>query len=140
MKVLAKRTAKYMAERLSYLVKLDDIRILRILEMGQYTCIYSIVTILLAVKIDDLFPIYDKTKSTTQLLIEVFAHMLFLSVSIFYIKKLVKVVPPIGFLINPNYKVGSTSEYQGDLIFAIILIATQDRLNKKIIHLIELMK
>ena len=140
MKLLAKRTSKYMNERLSYLLKFDDIRVLRILEMGQYTCLYSIVTILLAVKIDDLFPVYDKTKSTTQLLKEVFAHMLFLSVSIFYIKKLVKVVPPIGFLINPNYKVGSTSEYQGDIIFAIILIATQDRLNKKIIHLIELMK
>lgn len=140
MKLLVKRTTSYVTERLSYLFKLDNIRLLRLVEMGQYTCLYSIITILLAVKIDDLFPVYDKNKSTTQLLKEVFTHMLFLSVSIFYIKKLVKVVPPIGFLINPNYQVGSTSEYQGDLIFAIILIATQERLNKKIIHLIELMK
>ena len=128
---------KYIKDRILSLFTLNEIRLLRLEEVIQYTILYTIITIVISPLIDQIFPELDKTKSKATIMVEIVIQLIFISIVIFYIKKIVKIIPPLGLLVNSNYKTGTTSEYNGGIVMGLILVHSQEKLPQKILYLID---
>ena len=122
----------YSMDRLKNLLRIDVIRILRLCEISQYTILYAFVTLLIAPRLDKLFPTFDKKKSSLELLIEIIIQLTVVSIIIFYIRKIVKIIPPIGSILSSMYKIGTTSEYNGGIIIGLVLVHSQYNLSTKL--------
>lgn len=121
----------YVQNRIDILTKHDNIRVLRLLEILQFTIIYVFLTMHLACYIDRMFPTLDRNKSYFRLLVEIIVHFTVLAIFIFYIQKIAKIIPPIG-IFYPKYKIGTTSQYNGGAIIGIVLIGAQKNLLEKV--------
>lgn len=139
----AKDAKEYFIERLGKLVRINEIRVMEILESFQYGIGYILVCFFLGVGLDFMFPKYDETKSTAAIFGEVVAQCLALIVFVFYGRKLVKIMP---FMFNlrhplfggkqvPTFKAYQSTEYEGEVIIGFVLVATQTNLLKKIDHI-----
>ena len=127
----------YIQSRINNFIAVDYIRMLRLLEITQYTILYSIITLILAPRIDKLFPSFDETKSSVQLFKEVVFQLMFVSFVIFYMRKFVKIIPPLGHLLIKGYRIGTTVEYNGGIIIGLILVHSQFHINAKIYELMK---
>ncbi len=108
-------------------------QVYRLLEAIQYGVLYIFVAFFAGVGLDFAFPIYEKEKSSLQLLNEVFWQSLALVVVVFLVRGLVKAVPvlfpvPRGI----GYVPYTTSEYSGELMIGLILLSCQLNLIAKI--------
>lgn len=127
----------YSMDRFKNLLRIDFIRLLRVCEISQYTILYAFVTLFIAPRLDKLFPSFDKKKSSFELFIEVIFQLTMVSILIFYIRKIVKIIPPIGSILTPMYKIGTTSEYNGGIIIGLVLVHSQYNLSVKIEELMK---
>lgn len=127
----------YSMDRFKNLLRIDFIRLLRVCEISQYTILYAFVTLFIAPRLDKLFPSFDKKKSSFELFIEVIFQLTMVSILIFYIRKIVKIIPPIGSILTPMYKIGTTSEYNGGIIIGLVLVHSQHNLSVKIEELMK---
>ena len=75
------------------LIKFDNIRIQKILEIMQYMIISMIIASYSGYKIDKYLGEYDKNMSTYDLFINVSIQILFICISIIYIPKIVMIMP-----------------------------------------------
>ena len=130
-------------ERLGKLIRLNEVRIMEILESFQYGIGYILVCFFLGVGLDFMFPTYDESKSTLAIFGEVVLQCLALILFVFYGRKLVKIMP---FMFNlrhplfggkevPTFKAYQSTEYEGEVIIGFVLVATQTNLLKKIDHI-----
>lgn len=84
-------------ERALRLFRVDHIRLLRLIEISFYIVLFSIVTLTVGLSVNSLFPRADITKSSALLIFEVLVNMLVLGIAVFYIRKIVMLVPfPLG--------------------------------------------
>ena len=119
--------------RLRKLFNLNTIRINEITETIQYTILYGIVTFYIGIWTNAAFPVYDKTKSTVELMLEVLGQTIFLALCVFYIRKLVKIVPFMFYLPGTRtYNPYLSTEFHGEIVVSIIFITLQTNLIKKL--------
>ena len=119
--------------RLRKLFNLNTIRINEITETIQYTILYGIVTFYIGIWTNAAFPVYDKTKSTVELMLEVLGQTIFLALCVFYIRKLVKIVPFLFYLPGKRaYNPYLSTEFHGEIVVSIIFITLQTNLIKKL--------
>ena len=119
--------------RLRKLFNLNTIRINEISETIQYTILYGIVTFYVGVWTNSVFPAFDKTKSTVELMLEVLGQTIFLALCVFYIRKLVKIVPFMFYLPGKRtYNPYLSTEFHGEIVVSIIFITLQTNLIKKL--------
>ena len=119
--------------RLRKLFNLNTIRINEITETIQYTILYGIVTFYIGIWTNAAFPAYDKTKSTVELMLEVLGQTIFLALCVFYIRKLVKIVPFLFYLPGKRaYNPYLSTEFHGEIVVSIIFITLQTNLIKKL--------
>jgi hypothetical protein len=132
--------SKYFQERWSALTNLNEIRLTQIFEVIQYGLLYLGASFAVAVSIDYLFPKYEAEKSTRRLIGEIVLQVIVLLVAVFYMRKLVKLVPML-FIVNfdfdgdgriPTYRSYESTEYMGDLVMYLVFIAVQRNLLFKI--------
>ena len=128
---------KYIAARWQSLTKYDAVRGFRLLEIVQYTSLYMLLTLAIAPRLDELFPTLDEKKSYTQILLEALLQMITLSICIFYLKKAVKLIPPIGLIMDSSFHVGTTQEYHGGVVMGLVLVHAQKKLATKIHYLVH---
>lgn len=139
----AKDAKGYFTDRLEKLVRVNEIRVMELLESFQYGIGYILVCFFLGVGLDFMFPKYDETKSTLAIFGEVVLQCLSLILFVFYGRKLVKIMP---FMFNlryplfggkdvPSFKAYQSTEYDGEVIIGFVLVATQTNLLKKIDHI-----
>jgi hypothetical protein len=125
-------------ERIESLFTFDAIRVMQLLESFQYGIGYIFVSFLAGVGVDLLFPNYDENKDTQTLLLEIVLQSILLIFIVFYVRKLVKLVPFLFVLtengkpIAPQFRPYEGSEYNGEVMIAVILIGSQFNLIKKI--------
>lgn len=113
------------------------IRLFKLLEINQYMLISFFLTLLLGSFINRLFPILDENKSTLRLLFEITYQLLFMTTSIYYIKKISSNIP---FLFKPflsYYNIPYIPSKKNESMYGIILgtsfmIDNHVRLNNKI--------
>ena len=135
-----KNAADYFQDRLEKLLRINDVRLMEILESFQYGIGYILICFFLGVGLDFLFPKFDEEISLGQLFMEVTLQCLALIVFVFYGRKLVKVMPFLFFFNQsllggkgvPKYRAYESTEYEGEVVIGFVLVATQTNLLKKI--------
>jgi len=128
---LEKKYNKYIENRVHTLTRLDEVRIMELLESIQYGLGYLFIGFVLGVGTDMLFPVYDSTKDPWDVFSEVMLQCIMLIIVVFYCRKIVKVMPFV-FAFNSKYRVHESDEYNGEIIIAVVLIGAQINLIKKI--------
>ena len=129
---------KHTVERMQSLFDLDPIRIMQLLESFQYGIGYIVVSFLAGCSVDLLFPNYDEDQDTRTLFLEIFAQSLVLILVVFYVRKIVKIMPFMfvitedGKPVAPQFRPYEAPEYNGEVMIAVILIGSQFNLIKKI--------
>ncbi len=123
----------HLDERVEKLVRFDTVRINELLELIQYTTLYGISSFFAGLGINSLFPEYNRDRPTGKLLLEVFAELCTVIIAIYYIRKLIKLVPfMLLFAANKSYIPYQTTEYDGEFTISLVFVAMQFRLIKKI--------
>lgn len=122
---------KYVRERYKRLTNFDKIRRLKLIEIIQYTILYTIVTLPLSAILEEIFPEPDETKNKWIILLEVLLQTMMIAILVFYIQKFVKLIPFI-YMGDKEYKEHKIFEYQGDITISIIFVGTQKNLFEKI--------
>lgn len=128
---LQKKYDKYIENRIDKLTRLDEVRIMELLESIQYGLGYLFIGFVLGVATDMLFPVYDSTKDPWDVFSEVILQCIMLIIVVFYCRKIVKLMPFV-FAFNPKYRVHESDEYHGEIMIAVVLIGVQINLIKKL--------
>lgn len=137
---IEKDAVDHVKERLHSLFLLNEVRVMELFESLQYGLGYLVLSFLAGISLDYAFPRYDELKNKWTVLGEIIAQCLSLIILVYYVRKIVKIMPFL-FVIQwnlygdgkvPSYKAYETTEYGGELMIAIVLIGTQLNLIKKI--------
>ncbi len=129
---------KYAKQRFSKLTTLNSVRVHQLLQSAQYAVLYALAGWILGTVVEHLMPEYDPEASASHMIWEVVGQAVLISVTIFYIRKIVKVIP---YVFNndkefvPYQKEYAVPEYSGDMVLFISFIATQSNFLKRIKHL-----
>lgn len=119
--------------RLRKLFNVNNIRLNELLETAQYTIIYGLVGFFCGTYINDIFPKFDRTKQTWEILLEILAETVAISICIFYIRKLVKIIPFIVHLPGKSrYIPYLSTEFEGEIALSVIFVTLQTNLLEKI--------
>ena len=94
---------KYIAERFNKLVAFDKIRLLKIVEMSQYAFFYVIIAFILGYFTDKIFPKRDEETKTVTLIVETIIQSMVAVITVFYIRKIVKLIPFALKNVSKNY-------------------------------------
>lgn len=125
----------YSKERLHKLFLFNDVRGMELLESIQYGVLYSFSAFFTGVTIDWAFPDFNEETKTQTLALEVILQSLIVIVAVFYLRKVVKVVPflfAFHWAGASKYRPYESSEYSGEVILSLIFFATQFNLIKKL--------
>ena len=122
--------ATHFEQRFKSLFAADTIRFMELFETLQYGFLYIFVSFFVGSFLDTFFSLPDEKTSTGKLMIEVILQSLLFVISVFYIRKIVKLVP-LAVSVK-GFRPYETDEYSGEMIIAVVLVATQFGLLKKI--------
>jgi hypothetical protein len=124
---------EYMSKRFDNLIATDNIRLMQVLELIQYSFLYFIVAFFAGTTMDNIFPDYEPKETSLQMIIEVLAQSILTIIVAFYIRKLVKIIPFAFVLKGSKFVPGLTTEYHGDMMIgAIVFVSVQVNLLRKI--------
>jgi len=134
---------EYFKTRWGSLFSFNEIRIMEIFEIIQYGSLYLVASFITGCGLDVLFEKYDEETTTKKLIIDVVLQTIAILIVVFYIRKIVKLVPfmsVINFDLNgdgkiPAYRPYETAAVNGDLIIVLVFFATQLNYIKKITEL-----
>ena len=135
-----KHASSYFQDRVEKLVRINEVRIMELLESFQYGIGYIVICFFLGVAMDFMFPKYDEKKDVLLIFAEVVAQCLALILFVFYGRKLVKIMPFLFYFNRaifggssvPKYRAYESTEYEGEVVIGFVLVATQTNLLKKI--------
>jgi hypothetical protein len=119
---------KYIGNRLAK-IKNNEIFVLKLLEIAQYTIIYSILSILLALILNLVFPKFIK-KNILIIIFEIILQLIFITYAFYFIKKIGKLCPLI-FPIKSNYIPYNTITYLGAATISLNFFRLQPELTNK---------
>ena len=127
----------HVKKQFNKLISVDKIRMHKLLFVMQYTVLYAAVGLGLGSVLDHLFPDYDPEKEHMDIVKELVLQTLVIGITLFYARKLVKVVPYLFNFDNSfsNSHAQNMPEYQGTLVLGMVFVATQTSYLKKIQHL-----
>lgn len=140
---MTKRLAYSFEERWNKLVSMDQIRGLKLMEIAQYTILYFALSLLVARCLNVVY--YDKIKMNREkeykqrkrtiaglfkLLFIICIELILLIIIMFYIRKVVLLVPSVGLLYNQHFKPHTTMHFivEMALMFAFIEMMPEFRI------------
>ena len=140
---MTKRLAYSFEERWNKLVSMDQIRGLKLMEIAQYTILYFALSLLVARFLNVVY--YDKIKMNREkeykqrkrtiaglfkLLFIICIELILLIIIMFYIRKVVLLVPSVGLLYNQHFKPHTTMHFivEMALMFAFIEMMPEFRI------------
>ena len=126
----------YVRRRLDKLLRHDKIRAYKILEIIQYTIIYSVLGFLSAVLFDMCLPNYNAKVHIGRIVLETITQLVLFSVAIFYISKVAKLIPLVVEN-DSEYHPYLTEEYVGGIALGIMFIRVQPNFLDKLKHIAE---
>lgn len=138
--VLEKGYKQHIQERIRSLFLFNEVRVMELLETIQFGIGYLTVGFIAATILDYSFPHYKEDIETKQLFFEVMLQGILLAVAVFYIRKIVKIMPFMFVLntdINGDGKIDKyhpymATEYSGEIMIALVVVGAQFNLIKKI--------
>jgi hypothetical protein len=127
--------SEHFYERLNKLMTFDTIRVNDLLESMQYGILYAIAAFMVGGTLNLLFAPFNEKVSTGQLAFQVFYELVLIVIGVYYLRKLVKVMP---FLFNvsvpggPTFRPYLTTEYGGEIVISLVFIGVQFRFIRKL--------
>ncbi len=131
----------HVTNRFRQLIAIDKIRYYKILEILQYTVLYCFLGFFFAIVTNrishQLFTPFDETKEGSNyedilyLLLEVTVQICFISICIFYIIKIVKIIP-LFFKHDHIFKPYTTTAYAGGIALSFMFLKMQPYLSDKL--------
>ena len=120
-------------------IRLDQIRILKLIEIIQYSSIAFTLGLFIGIFVNNRFPNLDKKKNKSLLFIEVILQMAVLIIIAYYIEKLSMIVPFCCGRFNKKYQASLHNENRIGITLGLAFIysTTQTNLIKKINYLTE---
>lgn len=139
-----KSTDSYLKKRLGRVVSFDCVRMLKIVELFQYSALCTTVALLMATLIDKflkkpfMFVYYDDIEDMPkwQVFVEAILIAFILVVIAFYVTKIMMVVPSIAHYIHPSFQPHTTNKYVIDIIFIVFITSVSEAFLSriKIVH------
>lgn len=131
---------KHIEERIRSLFLFNEVRVMELLETIQFGIGYLVVGFCAGTLLDYSFPHYKEDIETRELFLEVLLQGVLLAVAVFYVRKIVKIMPFLFVLqtdINGDGKIDAyhpyqASEYSGEVMIAVVLLGAQFNLIKKL--------
>lgn len=134
MRTIFKTYEEYVRDRMKRLFKFDRERLLKLLEIAQYSIIYAILGAFFSSLIDHLFKKflpYDENASTTWILFQITFQCVIISLTVYYLRKITHIFPFVFMgLSRKEYR---TMEYQGNIMLAMVFLGTQFEFMRKLI-------
>ena len=125
---------KHIETHVKSLLQADMIRFMELIESVQYG-----IGFLAGTALDYSFPNHDENTPVKTVFIETILQCILLIILVFYVRKLVKIMPSlfdIHYGISKKgmskYKAYSVSEYSGELMISLAVIGAQFHLIKKL--------
>jgi hypothetical protein len=127
-------------QRVQSIFRLDEVRVMQILEITQYSIIYFVLGFMLGAGLEIIFPDFDENMPIENVIVEVLAQLVLFVVLVFYVRKIAKLIPFL-FVLNwdlngdgkiPKYKPYLTAEYSGEITIGLVLIGSQLNFLRKI--------
>ncbi len=130
----------HIQERVRSLFLFNEVRVMELLETIQFGLGYLVVGFLAGTVLDYSFPHYKEDISTKELFFEVLLQGILLAIAVYYVRKIVKIMPFMFVLhadINGDghvdkYHPYQASEYSGEVMIAVVLLGAQFNLIKKL--------
>ena len=119
---------KYINYRLTK-IKNNNILISKLLEIAQYTIVYSVLSIMLAVIFNLVFPKFKK-KNIFIIISEIILQLIFIAYAFYFIKKIGKFCP-LFFPIKSNYIPYNTITYLSAVPLSLNFLRLQPELTSK---------
>lgn len=135
-----KDAAKYFVQRVQSIFRFNEIRVMQLLELAQYSVIYFFLGFMLGAGLEIIFPDFDENAPIQNVILEVLAQLVLFVVLVFYVRKIAKLVPFL-FVLNwdingdgkiPKYTPYLTAEYGGEITIGLVLIGSQLNFLRKI--------
>ncbi len=131
---------KHIQERIRSLFLFDEIRVMELLETVQFGIGYLVVGFFAGTLLDYSFPNYKEDVETKTLFLEVLFQGILLAIAVFYVRKIVKIMPFMFALntdINGDGRIGKyhpylATEYSGEVMIAVVMLGAQFNLIKKL--------
>ena len=131
---------QHMHERIRSLFLFNEVRVMELLETIQFGIGYLFVGFTAGTLLDYSFPSFKEDIDTRTLFLEVLLQGILLAVAVFYVRKIVKIMPFLFVLnadINGDGKVDKyhpylASEYGGEVMIAVVMLGAQFNLIKKL--------
>lgn len=131
---------QHIQERVRSLFLFNEVRVMELLETIQFGLGYLFVGFTAATILDYSFPSYKEDIETRDLFLQVLLQGILLAIAVFYVRKIVKIMPFMFVLhkdINGDGKVDKyhpyvSTEYSGEVMIALVVIGAQFNLIKKI--------
>jgi hypothetical protein len=131
---------QHIHERIRSLFLFNEVRVMELLETIQFGVGYLFVGFTAGTILDYSFPPFKEEVKTQQLFLEVLLQGILLAVAVFYVRKIVKIMPFMFVLhtdLNGDGRVDKyhpylASEYSGEVMIALVVIGAQFNLIKKI--------
>jgi hypothetical protein len=131
---------QHIQERIRSLFLFNEVRVMELLETIQFGIGYLVVGFLAGTILDYSFPHYKEEISTQELFLEVLLQGVLLAIAVFYVRKIVKIMPfmfVLGSDINGDGKVDKyhpymATEYSGEVMIAVVMLGAQFNLIKKL--------
>lgn len=131
---------QHIQERIRSLFLFNEVRVMELLETIQFGIGYLVVGFLAGTILDYSFPHYREEISTQELFLEVMLQGILLAITVFYVRKIVKIMPFLFILgsdINGDGKVDKyhpymATEYSGEVMIAVVMLGAQFNLIKKL--------
>ena len=137
---LDKHAWEHVQERVRSLFLFNEVRVMELLESIQFGLGYLIVGFFAGTLADYSFPRYKEDISTQELFLEVILQSILLIILVFYVRKIVKIMP-FAFILNidinrdgkiDKYKPYEASEYGGEVMIALAILGAQFNFIKKL--------
>ncbi len=122
---------KKMKNAIADIIRVDDIRIIEIVELMYYSFFYTVLGLFTGTGVNRIFPARSLTESPSwQVFIETIIQVMIISLVVFYIKKIVKIIPS-PFTYVSNYCPYIFTETVSIVILGVVIISTQSSLVNK---------
>jgi hypothetical protein len=137
---IEKDAYKHFKTRWRSLTAFDEVRVMKLFEMAQYSVIYFFLGFSIGAGLEILFPDYDEKAPIPTVIWEVLLQLVMFVVLVYYVRKIARLVP-FMFVLNwdlnqdgkvSKYRPYETGEYMGEITIGLVLIASQINFLKKI--------
>lgn len=123
----------YIEKRVQQLFAVDSIRLGKFMEFIQFSLVFTLLALISAYLINKhLFYSLTDNDSLIKIIIIISLEMAFLTIVVFYLRKITLIIPSIATLLFSNFKPYTTIELAMHMVLIFIFIGGISKINDKV--------